>query len=70
MVFALLFAILAGCGKKAAPASGRFEVLTGDKQIVAPREAAQQAVVFVLKDGSGLPVPGVTVEVRLLELEE
>ncbi|NBW81986.1 hypothetical protein EBR21_09550, partial [bacterium] len=61
---------LSSCSKTSSEKTVKFEVALGNNQILAPREAAKQQLEFVISDSTGAPVPGIRVELRLLEVPE
>ncbi|MEN9825389.1 MAG: hypothetical protein RI953_1134, partial [Pseudomonadota bacterium] len=70
LLMSVLVSTLSSCSKTAQEKTVKFEVLVGNNQILAPREAAKQQIEFVMTDSTGSPVPGVQVELKLLEVPE
>ena len=70
LFIALVTLVFSGCSETQTKGSARFEALLGNNQVLAPREASKQAIEFVMSDATGLPVPGVKVEIRLFVIED
>ena len=70
LFIALVTLVFSGCSETQTNGSARFEALLGNNQVLAPREASKKAIEFVMTDATGLPVPGVKVEIRLFVIED